>query len=200
MIRKAKRIRIMIVVGALTVVVAALAFQSITFATNNNALEASLAKLNPQEHDRVQALVEIVTRGMLRNEESGVVYYQDAARTGKGNRIHLLWLLCPEGTKAEALRRTTNRPEAGDMALVAHVDLGFHTFRSKYGLTLAKLFKDRGLEGLRGTCYAWDGEVRAWRLAGEVANADVLSLLTEVEKQDIRRGTYNKVVAAHDEE
>ena len=187
--------KLFLAIGALVLAAAVLAYQTMTFAANEDVLKASLAGLAHDDRARAEALIQAETKALTRNEESGVVYYHSTRITGKANRVYALWLaLSPESAQCKSLRSEARLDDTQSwLGVCAYVDLGFHSFRTKYDMTLAELFEDRSLGILHGTCYAWDEKTAAWSRIGPVENEALLALLTDEQKRDIRRGVYNKV-------
>lgn len=179
------------------VVIAALAYQSLSLAGNVNAFDQSLSTLRAETLEEVNRLVRAESAGMARNEEGGVVYYHSQSRTGEKNRVYLLWAIAPRGSRARSVAAgalagdTLPAPDA--LGIVAYVDLGFHSFRTRYDMMLARMFRDRGPAGIRGACYRWDPRLSSWHHAGELSNGVLLSLLTPSQKKAALRGTYNAV-------
>jgi len=181
-------------------VVIVLAYQAMAFAGNHDAFKEDAAELGEQNKELVERLVGVETAGMVGNEEGGVVYYHSSERTGKKNRVYLLWeVVSPESQIHDALVRALDKEKdvsgSARRALVAYVDLGFFSFRNRYKMQLGSYFADRGLGGMRAVCYRWDESASSWSRVGELANAVVLDLLTEQQKKAIRAGTFNMVNA-----
>jgi len=166
------------------------------YQTNRNAYAESLSRLAAQDRAKMEALIHLETSGMTRNEERGIVYYQGAAKTGSANRIYLLWLLA-EGSDAEAMLESVRETaEGGAIAATAvYVDLGFHSFRTKYAMSLARMLKDRGLDAVRGSVYAWNAADSNWRATGRVDGTEVEHLLTPELRRELLQGTFNVVAA-----
>jgi len=87
---------------ALGVVTAVLVFQAAAFRANYDAFKEGVAALDENNKELVKKLVAVETAGMVRNEEGGVVYYHSSARTGKKNRVYLLWELVEPKSQAHA--------------------------------------------------------------------------------------------------
>ena len=190
--------RLLIAFGLLVCVAAVLAYQSMTFGANRDALHSSLRSLAAGERSQVEKLIETVTDDLTKNEESGVVYYYDAAGTEGRNRVFMLWQVVPVGTD---LHRELNRVadgenEEADLAMVVHADFGFNTFRGKYDMVLSNVWETEGLRRLRGHGFAWDESNGTWKHVAELDNGDVLPLLSVSQKKEIARGIYNKACVA----
>ncbi len=190
--------RLLIAVGLLICVAAVLAYQSMTFGANRDVLRSSLNSLDAGERSQVEKLIETVTAGLTKNEESGVVYYYDSVATEGRNRVFMLWQVVPDGTdRHRALNQTTGgRHDEEDLAMVIHADFGFSTFRGKYDMVLSNVWETEGLGRLRGDCFAWDEGNGTWTHVGELENGEVIRLLSDSQKNEIARGVYNKAYAA----
>ena len=194
-----KSVKILLLACLLIVLfVIVLAYQAMAFGGNHDAFEESVATLPGREGEMVERLVAAETAGMVRNEEGGVVYYHSSVKTGKKNRVYLLWeVVSPTSQMHAALLRTLDKEkDAGGsarLALVAYVDLGFFSFRNRYKMQLARLFDEHGLERIRAGCYRWAEGTSSWSRVGELANPLMLDLLTDQQKKAMKTGTFNMV-------
>jgi len=185
-------------VFAVSVLVCVLAYQMTSFRANHDAFGESSAALADRRHELIERLVAVETEGMMRKEEGGVVYYHSSARTGKRHRVYLLWQLVSARTRMHeslmrALQGKPGVPKDADLAIVAYVDVRFHTFRARHKMQLGRLFEERGLGGMRAICYRRDETSSSWSRLGELENAVAASLLTRKQKRAIGMGTFNMV-------
>ena len=183
-------------VGLIVVAGVFLAYRSIGFRSNTDVFAESVGRLDATYRSRVEGLVKAETSGMTRNEESGVVYYHSQAITGEKNRVYVLWwIVCPSAPEYAQVGDALpgEKVRKGDVAVVAYVDLGFHSFRTRHGKMLSRFFDEYDLAPLRGMGYVWDENAFAWERCGPIENDRLLSLLSAERKQVVREGTYNAV-------
>ncbi len=182
---------------AVLILVVLVLYRSATFQVNYDAFAESTSRLNRDQRDQIEQLVEIETLRMVKNEEEGLVYYHSPEKTGKRNRVYLLWMIVEPGTETHRAVISALPPEKRTapettLAVVAYIDLGFHGFRTRYEMLLSRCFKDGAMKGIKASCYRRDTDSDAWIRIGQIS--EEAPIPTAGQKRTMKRGTYNLVV------
>ena len=194
------RKRLLLALAAVLVLLALVGYRSLAFRVNYDAGPEMMSRLTPEQRASVERLIAAETDGMAANEERGLTYYHSTARTGEKNRVYLLWAVAAPGTDLHRAALASPGREAadtvaGEIGLAVYADLGFHSFRTKHGMLLARLFEAEGLRRLRCSCWRRDAEYATWTPIRTLPNAAAVGLLSAEMKRAIRSGSYGAVCA-----